>query len=216
MTFLLIGGKELRFLFQSLVRIPRIIPIIVLLGSRYICKTMDRMINRRLVWYLESHKLLTNQDVARLIILQDLKHFAGKLSSIINTLFFLFFDLEKAYDSTWKYGIMKDLQTINSITQFLKPGADCSLYVDNFQVCYISSNMSIIERHLQRCLNKFQQWTIDNGFQFSKTKTVCMHICQKRGLHLYPHLCLTNVQFQCWRRPNLCGLYLTRGYPLIS
>ena len=25
-----------------------------------ICKTMERMINRRLVWYLESHKLLTN------------------------------------------------------------------------------------------------------------------------------------------------------------
>ena len=98
----------------------------------------------------------------------------------------MFFDLEKAYDSTWKYGIMKDLQTINSITQCLKPGADCSLYVDDFQVCYISSNMSIIERQLQRCLNKLQQWTIDNGFQFSKTNTVCMHICQKRGLHLYP------------------------------
>ena len=25
-----------------------------------ICKTMERMINRGLVWYLESHKLLTN------------------------------------------------------------------------------------------------------------------------------------------------------------
>ena len=25
-----------------------------------ICKTMERMINRRLVWYLESHTLLTN------------------------------------------------------------------------------------------------------------------------------------------------------------
>ena len=25
-----------------------------------ICKTMERMINRRLVWYLESHNLLTN------------------------------------------------------------------------------------------------------------------------------------------------------------
>ena len=34
--------------------------IIVILGSSCICKTMDRMINRRLVWYLESHKWLTN------------------------------------------------------------------------------------------------------------------------------------------------------------
>ena len=48
-----------------------------------ICKTMERMINRRLVWYLESNKLLTN--VARLIILLDLKRFARKLSSIIST-----------------------------------------------------------------------------------------------------------------------------------
>ena len=37
--------------------------------------------------------------------------------------------------------------TINSITECLKPGADCSLNVDDFQICYISSNMSIIERH---------------------------------------------------------------------
>ena len=79
---------------------------------------------------------------------------------------------------------------INSITQCLKPGVDCSLYVDDFQVCYRSSNMSIIERQLQLCLNKLQQWATDNGFQFSKTKTVCMHICQKRGLHLDPQLFL--------------------------
>ena len=72
---------------------------------------------------------------------------------------------------------------INSITQCLKCGVDCSLYVD----CYRSSNMSIIERQLQ---NKLQQWATDNGFQFSKTKTVCMHICQKRGLHLDPQLFL--------------------------
>ena len=79
---------------------------------------------------------------------------------------------------------------INSITQCLKPGVDCSLYIDDFQVCYRSSNMSIIERQLQLCLNKLQQWATDNGFQFSKTKPVCMHICQKRGLHLDPQLFL--------------------------
>ena len=42
----------------------------------------------------------------------------------------------------------------------------------------------------QLCLNKLQQWATDNGFQFSKTKTVCMHICQKRGFHLHPQLFL--------------------------
>ena len=44
--------------------------------------------------------------------------------------------------------------------------------------------MSIIEFQLQLCLNKLQQWATDNGFQFSKTKTVSMYICQKRGIHL--------------------------------
>ena len=93
------------------------------------------------------------------------------------------FELEKAYDTTRKYGIMKDLHgfglrghlpifiadvlkdrsykvrvgssfsdshpqemgapvKINSITQCLKSGVDSSLYVDDFQICYRSSNMS--------------------------------------------------------------------------
>ena len=213
-----------------------------------ICKTMERMINRRLVWYLESNKLLTNVQCgfrSRCSTVDHLVRFETfcKEAFIHNQhLVSVFFDLEKAYATTWKYGIMKDLHgfglrgrlpnfissflhdrsfkvwvgstfsdshpqemgvpqgsilsvtlfsvKINSITQCLKPGVDCSLYVDDFQVCYRSSNMSIIERQLQLCLNKLQQWATDNGFQFSKTKTVCMHICQKRGLHLDPQLFL--------------------------
>ena len=60
-----------------------------------------------------------------------------------------------------------------------KSGVDCSLYVDNFQIYYRSFNM-----------NKLQRWANDYGFKFSKPKTVCMHICQKRGLHLNPQLIL--------------------------
>ena len=45
-----------------------------------ICKTMERMINRRLMCNVGS-----DLDVARLIILFDLKGFAGNLSSIIST-----------------------------------------------------------------------------------------------------------------------------------
>ena len=80
-----------------------------------ICKTMERMINRRLVWYLESHKLLTNVQCG----------FRSKRSTVDHLVRFetfcreafihnqhlvsVFFDLEKAYDTTWKYEIMKDL-----------------------------------------------------------------------------------------------------------
>ena len=54
------------------------------------------------------------------------------------------------------------LVNFNSITHCLKPGVECSLYV---------------ERHLKLCLKKLQQWATDYRFRLSKTKTVCMHIC---------------------------------------
>ena len=81
---------------------------------------------------------------------------------------------------------------INSITKCLKPIVDCSLYVDDFQIYYRSSNTSIIERQLQLCLNKLQQCATDNGFRFSKTKTLWR-----------------KVRFRLWRRPNVWGLSLT-------
>ena len=70
---------------------------------------------------------------------------------------------------------------INSITQCLKPGVDCSLYVEYFQICYRSSTMSVIERQLQLCLNKLQQWATDNGFRFSKTKKLCAYLPEKKS-----------------------------------
>ena len=112
----------------------------------------------------------------------------------------VFFDLEKAYDTTWKYGIMRDLSdfglkgrlphfidnflsnrnfkvrvgttlsdfqgqeegvpqgSILSVTLFsikiynivkaLNPGVDCSLYVDDFLICYRSKHIHTIERQL--------------------------------------------------------------------
>ena len=56
---------------------------------------------------------------------------------------------------------------INSIAQCLKTVVNCSLYVDDFQIYYRSSNMSIIERQLQICLNTLQQWATDNVVRFS-------------------------------------------------
>ena len=99
---------------------------------------------------------------------------------------------------------------INSITQCLKPSVDYSLYVDDFLVCYRSSNMSIIERQLQLCLNKLQQWATDNGFQFSKTKTVCMHIYQKRGLHLDPQLFLDKSSIPVVEETKSLGVIFDR------
>jgi len=67
---------------------------------------------------------------------------------------------------------------INSIVNAICFNVECSLYVDDFLICYRSKHMHIIERHLQRCLNKLQYWADTNGFHFSTSKTVCIHFCR--------------------------------------
>ena len=187
------------------------------------------MINTRLVWYLEFNNLIspvqsgfrsersTNDNLVRLeTFIRDA--FVKKEHVVA-----VFFDLEKAYDTTWKYGILRDLQEfgvkgrlanfvesflanrsiqvrvgstlsytfglcqgvphgsilsttlfnikINSIMNCLDPKTDGSLYVDDFCMCYRSTSMRTIERHLQQCINRIEDWALKNGFKFSKSKT---------------------------------------------
>ena len=46
---------------------------------------------------------------------------------------------------------------ISNIVKTLNPGVDCSLYVDDFLICYRSKNMHTIERQLQQNLNNIQE-----------------------------------------------------------
>ena len=213
-----------------------------------LCKTLERMINVRLVWYLESNNLIspfqsgfrsersTNDNLVRLeTFIRDA--FVAKEHVVA-----VFFDLEKAYDTTWRHGIMRDLHDlgirsrlatfienvladrwiqvrvgstlsekfdqaqgvpqgsilsttlfnieINSIMDCLDPKTDVSLYVDDFCMCYRSKSMRTIERHLQQCINRIENWASHNGFKFSKSKTQCVHFCQLRKVHNDPELYL--------------------------
>ena len=133
-----------------------------------------------------------------------------------------FFYLEKAYDTTWRYGILNDIHKlglrgrlptfienfladsamqvrvgssmsdynydqeqgvpqrgvlsttlfsikINDIVKCLGYLTDCSLYVDDFCICYRSKSMVTIERQLQLNLMKIENWATRNGFKFSKS-----------------------------------------------
>ena len=51
-----------------------------------------------------------------------------------------------------------------------------------------------------------QQWATDNGLHFSKTKTVCMHICQTRGLHLDPQLFLDKTPIPLVEKTKFLGV----------
>ena len=213
-----------------------------------LCKTLERMINKRLIWYLESNNLLsryqsgfragrsTNDNLVRLeTFIRDA--FVKKEHVVA-----VFFDLEKAYDTTWRYGIMKNIHKlglrgrlptfiesfladramqvrvgstlsdlydqeqgvpqgsvlfttlfnikINDIVKCLDNLTDCSLYVDDFCICFRSKSMRTIERHLQQNLNKIEHWATNNGFKFSKSKTQCVHFCQLRKQHDDPVLTL--------------------------
>ena len=83
-----------------------------------LCKTLERKINVRLVWYLEINNLIspvqsgfrsersTNDNLVRLeTFIRDA--FVKKEHVVA-----VFFDLEKAYDTTWKYGIIRDLHEL--------------------------------------------------------------------------------------------------------
>lgn len=137
-----------------------------------------------------------------------------------------FFDLEKAYDTAGRYGIIRDLQTVgvrgrllrciidflegrtfrvqlgtilsrmfvqengvpqgsvlsvtlfilkmNSISKEIPPSISYSLYVDDVQISYSSSNLNTCERQIQLTINKLHKWANENGFKFSPEKTVCV------------------------------------------
>jgi len=73
------------------------------------------MINNRLVWYLERNKLITptqsgfrkGRSTADQLVHLETFIREGFIQKQHVTA--IFFDMEKAYDTTWKYGIMKNL-----------------------------------------------------------------------------------------------------------
>jgi len=73
------------------------------------------MINSRLVWYLERNKLISPIKCGFRKQRSTTDHLV-RLESFVREAFAqrqhavgVFFDLEKAYESTWKFSIMRDL-----------------------------------------------------------------------------------------------------------
>lgn len=83
-----------------------------------LCKVFEKIVNRRLMHFLEFHGLLdqrqagfrsgrstTDQLVALESYVRDA--FIHKQHCLA-----VFFDMEKAYDTTWRYGILRDLHSL--------------------------------------------------------------------------------------------------------
>ncbi|GBN62776.1 putative RNA-directed DNA polymerase from transposon X-element [Araneus ventricosus] len=84
-----------------------------------LCKLMEKMVNRRLVYYLEHNKILSpfqsgfrpgRCTIDNLLALEtDIRTTFLKRQHLVA----IFFDIEKAYDRTWRYGILQDLFNCN-------------------------------------------------------------------------------------------------------
>ena len=220
--------------------------------------------NNRLVYYLESNNLITNLQSGfrkeRSTVDQLIRLETWVREGLVNRehVVAIFFDLEKAYDTTWKYGILSDLfkaglrghltnfisnflenrqfkvrigstlsdlydqemgvpqgsilsvtlfaLKINGIVNCINPGTESSLFVDDFSACCRSKQIRSIERQLQQCLNKLQTWADENGFKFSKTKTVCIHFCKLQRIHIDPILTIDNIAIPVVKEAKFLGI----------
>ena len=84
---------------------------------------------------------------------------------------------------------------INDIVQQVDPDVECSRYVDDFVIMYRSPTIDAIQRKLQHTIHRLETWTLENGFTFSKNKTVAMHFCPDKKC-MDPVLKLDNDPFQ--------------------
>ena len=90
------------------------------------CKTIERMINDRFIWYLETNDL--NREVQcglkkKRSTIDYLVCFEATIKDAFvrnKLLTAVFFDLEKAYDTTWKNGVMRNLHTLGMRDKLLK------------------------------------------------------------------------------------------------
>lgn len=83
-----------------------------------LCKLFEKMINRRLLHYLESNNLLDPHQCGFRESRSTTDHLvrieANIRDAFVHKQYFLavFLDLEKAYDTTWRFGILQDLSAI--------------------------------------------------------------------------------------------------------
>ncbi|GBN82099.1 putative RNA-directed DNA polymerase from transposon X-element [Araneus ventricosus] len=199
-----------------------------------LCKLLERMVNSRLVHVLEKKKCLSpfqsgfrfgRGTIDNILLLENSirEAFVSKkhLVSIL-------FDMEKAYDKTWRVRIGNTLSDgfyqeegvpqgsvlsvilfiikINEVIKQLPTGVSGSLFVDDLEIHCSGEDMGFVERKLQEAVNKISEWGRNNGFQISSQKTVAIHFCRRRGLHLDPKLLLHDCTIPIVRDAKYLGL----------
>ena len=95
---------------------------------------------------------------------------------------------------------------INNIVKSVTSDTDSSLFVDDFELCAVGATYPGVQRHLQLCVNKVQQWAEENGFTFSTTKTKCIHFHNRREHFPDPEIRLAKSKIPAVTEAKFLGL----------
>ena len=231
------------------------------------------MVNARLMYVLEIKGLLANTQCGFRKSRSTVDHLV-RYESFVRNAFIrnehvvsIFFYLEKAYDTTWKFGILADLHEmgfrgllptfignflsdrkfkvrigntlfdthsqemgvpqgsilspvlfsikINDIVKSVKKGMENSLFVDDFALSAKGSSLHSVERQLQLCINKLEDWIIKNGFKFSVVKTECLHLYKQRKVFPEPDLRLNGSSIKVVTEAKFLGVIFDQRFSFL-
>ena len=111
-----------------------------------VCKILERMVNARLIWYLETNRLITEYQSgfrnqrSPIDHLIRLEIFIGEASIKKEHL------VEIGVPQGRVLSVMLINIKINNIVKNINSRTNCTLYVDDFLICYRARNMNHIER----------------------------------------------------------------------
>ncbi|XP_072395249.1 uncharacterized protein [Diabrotica undecimpunctata] len=164
--------------------------------TNVMCKVMEKIVNKILLWILEENHLLVNEQSGfqqnrtttdNLINLESdiLESFANTQETIA-----VFIDITKAFDTACRYDIIRSLHTwnIKASNYSLVSGR---LYADDLVLVSSGKNISSVQRHLQTSLHELENWSKKTGLQFSLSKSKCLLFSKKRD-PIKPQLKLCN------------------------
>ena len=97
---------------------------------------------------------------------------------------------------------------INDIVKCLGNLTDCSLYADDFCICYRSKSMGMIERQLQQNLNKSENRETSNALSFPNQKhSVYISVSCASNMMIRFYIYMDHL-FQLLRNLNALAFYL--------
>ncbi|GBM81229.1 hypothetical protein AVEN_236439-1 [Araneus ventricosus] len=70
--------------------------------------------------------------------------------------------------------------------------------------------MNMIERQLQNAVNKLVTLCDNNGHTISAEKSLCVHFCRKRNIHLDPNIQIRNASIPVRNEIRFLGVILDR------